>query len=151
MYRMETLLRKSGLPYLEKELVCKEEKFINNPKEVWKLLNTYFFLGKQTEEKVYMLAIDTKGRVIGTFEVSHGIINQSFCNPREILMKTLLCNANRIILAHNHPSGDVTPSMEDLRSWKRIKEASNLIGIEALDSIIVSRMEYCSLSEYNNK
>lgn len=151
MYRMETLLRKSGLPYLKKELVCEEEKHVDEPKAVWKLLNTYFSLGKQTEEKVYMLAMDTKSKVIGTFEISHGIINQSFCNPREILMKALLCNANRIILAHNHPSGDITPSMEDLRSWKRIKEASALIGIEALDSIIVSQTEYCSLSEYNNK
>lgn len=147
LYRMETLLRKNGQPYLKKNIVCEEEEFANAPEKAWKILNTYFSLGKQTEEKVLMLALDTKLKVIGVFEVSHGILDEAFMRPREVLIKALLCNAYGIIIAHNHPSGDITPSEVDKRSWKRLRQAAELIGLQAIDSIVVNQTTYCSLSE----
>lgn len=146
MYEMETLQRKNGQPYLKKKMVCEDEKFANSAKEVWKILNTCFSLGKQTEEKVYMLALNTKCKVIGAFEISHGCLDGSYANPREIFMKALLCNAYGIIITHNHPSGDTTPSDEDKQNFENLKRAGKIIGIEVLDSIIISRSEYYSLA-----
>ena len=108
----------------------------------------FFRLNKQSEEYVYMIALNTKCRPLGIFEVSHGAVNSSICNPREIFIKALLCGASGIILAHNHPSGDPTPSKEDERVYKRIKDAGNIIGIELLDNIIVGN-GYFSFRENN--
>lgn len=109
----------------------------NNPQAAAEMLNDVFRLNKQAEEHLYMIALNTKGKLLGVFEISHGAVNYSVCNPREIFIRGLLCGASGIILAHNHPSGDITPSKEDIAIHKRIKEAGQLIGIELLDNIIV--------------
>ncbi len=109
----------------------------NNPQSVVEMLNDVFRLNRQAEEYVYMIALNTKGKILGVFELSHGTINFSVCNSREIFIRALLCGASGIILAHNHPSGDITPSKEDITTHKRIKETGQLIGIELLDNIIV--------------
>ena len=84
----------------------------------------------------------TKGKPLGVFEISHGTINQSICNPRDIFIKALLCGAAGIILAHNHPSGDVAPSKNDMEIYKRVKEAGQLLGIGLLDNIIIGNGYY---------
>lgn len=110
---------------------------LNNPQAVAEMLNTVFHLNRQAEEHLYMIAVNTKNKPLGVFEISHGTVNASFCFPREIFIRALLCGASGIILAHNHPSGDITPSKEDIATYKRIKESGALIGIELLDNIIV--------------
>lgn len=117
-----------------------------NPKAVVEVLNSLFRLDKQAEEYVYMLAMNTKGRALGVFEVSHGTVNQSICSPRDIFIKALLCGAVRIILVHNHPSGDPAPSTEDITMYKRLREVGDLLDIKILDSIIVGN-EYFSFQE----
>lgn len=110
---------------------------LNNPQAAAEMLNDVFRLNKQAEEHLYMIALNTKGKPLGVFEISHGTVNSALCTPREIFIRSLLCGASGIILAHNHPSGDVTPSKEDIATHKRIKETGQLVGIELLDSIIV--------------
>ena len=110
---------------------------LNNPQAAAEMLNDVFRLNKQAEEHLYMIALNTKGKPLGVFEISHGTVNSALCNPREIFIRSLLCGASGIILAHNHPSGDITPSKEDMTMHRRTKEAGQLIGIELLDSIIV--------------
>lgn len=110
---------------------------LNSPEAVTDMLNTVFRLNKQAEEHVYMIALNTKSKPLGVFKISHGAVDQSICSPREIFIRALLCGASGIILAHNHPSGDVTPSKEDMMVYKRIKEAGGLIGVNLLDNIIV--------------
>jgi DNA repair protein RadC len=90
--------------------------------------------------------MNTKNKVIGVFEISHGNVNSSVLGTREVFQKALLANAVSIILMHNHPSGDPTPSRQDIEVTKKVAEAGNLIGIELLDHIIIGD-SYTSLKE----
>ena len=95
-----------------------------------------------------VLMLDTKNRVIGINTVSVGILDSALVHPREVFKPAILCNASSIILAHNHPSGDPSPSFEDQRVTKRIKEAGDLLGIEVLDHVVVGEQgRFCSLKE----
>lgn len=136
IYRSELDKNRHNVLVKEKAVNYTTES-INNPQAVTGMLNTIFRLNKQAEEHVYMIALNTKGKVLGVFEISHGAVSQSLCGSREIFIRALLCGASGIILAHNHPSGDVTPSKEDVRVYQRIKEAGELIGVNLLDNIIV--------------
>ena len=75
----------------------------------------YIRIHENAEEYMHMLCLNTKNRVIGVFEISHGTVNASIVGTREIFQKALLANAVSIILMHNHPSGDPTPSREDIK------------------------------------
>lgn len=110
---------------------------LRSPRAVTEILNNVFRLNKQAEEYVYMIALNTKCKPLGIFEISHGAANQSICNPREIFIKALLCGATGIILAHNHPSGDTTPSKDDMVVYERIKEAGKIIGVDLLDNLVI--------------
>lgn len=92
---------------------------VSNPEEVAEMLNTLFRLNKKAEEYVYMIAVDTKSKVLGIFEISHGTVNAVMANPREIFIRALLCGASAIILAHNHPSGDMVPSADDMETYEK--------------------------------
>lgn len=123
---------------------------LKNPLEVAEMLNTVFRLNKKAEEHGYMIAMNTKSKVLGVFEVSHGTVDLSIVNPREIFIRALLCGAQGIILAHNHPSGDVTPSEEDRAVYERIKKAGKLLGIQVHDNIIVGN-GYFSFAEIGKR
>ena len=100
----------------------------------------------QAEEYVYMIAFDTKQKPLGVFEISHGTVNASVLNPREVYLKALLVGAVNIVLLHNHPSGDTSPSRADIQSTKRIKEAGEMLGIKLIDHIIIGD-DYLSFAE----
>lgn len=101
------------------------------------------------QEHMKLLMLNTKARLIGETDISKGTVNASLVSPRELFIEALQKNAVSIILLHNHPSGDPTPSKEDILITKRIKEAGNLIGIELLDHIIIGNNCYTSLAEEN--
>ena len=92
-----------------------------------------------------MLLFDGKNHLIGERLVSKGTVNRSMAEPREIFMEALRMEAVSIILLHNHPSGDTTPSEADLKVTRRIYEAGCLIGIQLLDHIIMAGNKYRSL------
>lgn len=100
-----------------------------------------------TKEQTRVLFFDTKSRLLGEKVISVGCINASIMSPREIYLAALQEGAVHIILLHNHPSGDPTPSKEDVMVTKRMKEAGNLIGISLLDHIIIGDNRYVSLKE----
>ena len=77
-----------------------------------------------------MLALDSKLRVVGAFDVHTGTINGSMVSMRSLFSRAMLCNANSIIVAHNHPSGVIKPSGEDDSVTRRIKEAGELLDIK---------------------
>lgn len=87
-------------------------------------------------EKMYVFFLSTKNIITGFTEVSSGTLNSSLVHPREIFKAAILHNCNSIIITHNHPSGDVTPSNEDLQITKMLKKAGELLHIELLDHII---------------
>ena len=122
------------------------DNMMNSPSVVAKLAKDFLHMHEETDEYMYMLCLNTKLKLNGIFEVSHGNVNSSICGTREIFQKALLGNAVSIILIHNHPSGDCTPSREDIAVTKRLKDAGNILGVEVLDHIIIGR-DYCSLKE----
>ena len=81
------------------------------------------------------------------FELSHGTVKMSVVSPREVFQKALLANAVAIVLLHNHPSGDPTPSKQDINVTKRLMEAGDIIGINVLDHLVIGRPGYFSLKE----
>ena len=130
----------------EKSFNCPEvTKRINDAEDVYLLALRAFRMNVLTEEYLYMLCLNAKNDVISVFEISHGSINMTIANPREIFQKALLANAYSIILIHNHPSGDPTPSMDDINNKKRIKEAGDILGIKLLDSLVIGNKTYQSL------
>ena len=91
--------------------------------------------------------LNTKHRFLGDFELSKGTVNASMASPREAFIEALRTGAVYIILLHNHPSGDPTPSREDIVTTKRMKEAGNIIGINLIDHIIIGDNKYISLKQ----
>jgi DNA repair protein RadC len=88
-------------------------------------------------EHVWVVLFNTKHRDLMHTEVSVGTLNASLVQPREVFGPALREGAHTILLAHNHPSGDVTPSAEDRELTTRLKECGKLLGIEVLDHVIV--------------
>ena len=97
------------------------------------------------QEHVFGMMLDTRNRLLGEEEISRGTVNQSLFSPRELFLKALSFHAVHVILVHNHPSGDVTPSREDLEITGQAFKAGELIGIPLLDHIIVGDRCYTSL------
>ena len=90
------------------------------------------------EERMYIIALSTKGDVIGYIEHSKGTLNSSLVDVAGIFKFALLCNASSIILTHNHPSGSTTPSQEDIQVTRRVKDAGDLLSVPLLDHIITT-------------
>lgn len=99
------------------------------------------------QEKILLVMLDSKSKIMKDMIISSGTINSSLLSPREIYLTALKYEAVGIILLHNHPSGDPTPSKEDINTTKRMKEAGNLIGIKLMDHIIIGDNKYVSLGE----
>ena len=105
-------------------------------------------LGDKKQEYFYAVYLDTKGNYLGKKCLFIGTINNSVVHPREIFKEAYLLSANGIICIHNHPSGDVTPSKEDILLTLRIKEIGMIHGINLLDHIIIGNNSYYSF--YDN-
>lgn len=99
-------------------------------------------------EKLLLCCLNTKNEPTNLNIVSIGSLNSSIVHPREVFKLAILGNSASIILFHNHPSGDTTPSKEDINITERIKEAGKIIGIELIDHIILGdENKYTSLKE----
>jgi len=101
----------------------------------------------KNKEYFYALFLDTKNRVIGEELISVGTLNSSLIHPREVFNPAIKASANAIILVHNHPSGDVKPSNEDIEITKKVKESGDILGINILDHVIVGNNTFTSLKE----
>lgn len=123
------------------------DRKMNSPEKAACLARQYLRLQEQTEEYLYMICMNVKLEVTGIFELSHGNVNSSIVSVREMFQKALLANAVSIIVLHNHPSGDPTPSREDIQVTKRMVDAGDLLGVQVIDHIIVGRPGYSSLKE----
>lgn len=105
-------------------------------------------LHEHPEEHVGMVCLASNGTISGYSEVSHGTVSSSMLSPREIFQMAFVQNAVAIILFHNHPSGNIIPSPDDISSTQRLVAAGRLIGIKVLDHIIVNPDgDYTSMKE----
>lgn len=114
-----------------------------SPKQVFEMFSELLY---EAKEHFITLHLDGKNRIIAMDRVSEGSLNQSIVHPREVFKTACLSSAASIIMIHNHPSGDPTPSQEDLQITRRLKEGGELLGIKVLDHIIVGKTYY-SLKE----
>lgn len=99
------------------------------------------------KKKEYFLAIllDTRSRLIKVAEISVGSLDASVVHPREVFKEAISASAASVIFAHNHPSGDPTPSEDDIKLTKRLAEAGEITGIDVLDHVIIGDNRYLSL------
>lgn len=135
-------VRERSRSYVRPKLATK----LSNSRSVYDHLSEYH---AQEREHFIVITLDGASRVISTRVVSIGTLNQSLVHPREVFRGAISDNAAGIIVAHNHPSGQTEPSMEDKRVTKRLKEVGTIIGIELLDHVILTCRGYYSFSDEN--
>lgn len=148
--KYKTKLAEDGKAVLEKELSVNYpeiDRKMNSPEKVARFARDFLRIHEQTEEYLYMICVNTKLDMTSVMELSHGNVDSSIFSVREILQKALLANAVSIFMIHNHPSGDPTPSRQDVESTERLVKAGDLIGIQVLDHLIIGRPTFSSLKE----
>ncbi|MFC6331580.1 DNA repair protein RadC [Paenibacillus septentrionalis] len=99
------------------------------------------------KEHFVCLFLNTKNHIIGKETLSMGTLNASLVHPREVFRAAIKVSSASIICMHNHPSGDPSPSSEDIQITKRLAEAGSLLGIEVLDHIVIGDGRFVSLKE----
>ena len=115
-----------------------------SPQQVFEMFRDLIL---ETKEHFLCLHLDGKNRIICLDRVAIGSLNQCLVNIREVMKSALLSSAGAILLIHNHPSGDPSPSNEDIVITKRLKEAGELLCIPVLDHIIIGDGQYVSFVE----
>jgi len=132
---------------LNKRIHDKENKNIklNSTTKIFNYYKNEFKNMKQ--EKFYVLLYDAKLNLIERKELYKGTLDSVNVHPREIFKEAILESASSIIVMHNHPSGDTTPSKEDIEITRKIEETGKIVGIKLLDHIIISHKEYYSFYE----
>lgn len=122
----------------------KTKNLLHSPELVYDYLKQK--IGKETKEHFVVMFLDSQKKLISC-DVSVGILNASLVHPREIFEKAILNHAAYVIVAHNHPSGDLNPSSDDVSTTMRLIEAGKLIGISLIDHMIVSVNGYLSMKK----
>lgn len=123
--------------------INQKRPIIKTPKDVADMLIPELRYEKQ--EKVKVLILNSKNTVLKTYDVSLGGSNFAYIEPKDVLAEAIKMQAPKIILIHNHPSGDAKPSKGDYKVTDRIYEAAQLMGIQLLDHIIIGDGSYQSL------
>ena len=118
---------------------------IKNPWDIYK----YYMesLRYQYKEIFKVVLLNTKNEILTDVDISMGTLNSSLVHPREVFREAIRRSSNKIILLHNHPSGNAEPSKEDKSVTNRLKECGELIGIEVIDHIIIGDGIYFSFKE----
>ncbi len=123
------------------------DKQITSSTQAAKLCKELYDLDCLPYEKMVMLTLDTKHNVVGCFEVSRGTVDEATIYPREIATRALLTNAKAVIVTHNHPSGSLNPSKEDINITRRIDDVLRMLDIRLLDHIIVAHDKTYSFAD----
>lgn len=118
---------------------------LTGPRAVYDLMHAR--LKRLDREHIYALLLNTKNVLISAELVSIGSLSATIIHPREILKPAIIASAASIILVHNHPTGDPTPSREDIEFTRRFAKCGKLMGIELLDHIVIGNGNFQSLKE----
>lgn len=121
---------------------------LNTPEKIATVMNHVFRLSEKAEEYAYLIGMNVNMKPIRFFEMSHGICNCALVGIRELFIRALLCGSKTIVVVHNHPSGSVEPSKEDIELTGRIAGASSLLGLTFCDHLILSAGTYYSFLEH---
>jgi DNA repair protein RadC len=123
----------------------KERPVIHGPADAANIVN--YFIGSLDHEEMWVIDLDTRNRLMSLVKLYQGSVNSSQVRVCEVFRQAILENAPAVLVAHNHPSGDTSPSPEDATVTRAIFQASKLLDIDLLDHIIVSKGQHTSLKE----
>ncbi len=122
----------------------KKTQLIISPEDVWMRMQ-HISAGKK--EYLYVLYLDVRNQLIQRELISIGSLDTNIAHPREVFEPAVRMHAAQIILCHNHPSGDSTPSQVDIDTTRRLIQAGHILGIEVLDHVIITAHTFCSMKE----
>ena len=122
-----------------------ERPQVKSPADVANLL--MLEMGFLEQEHLRVVLLDTKNRVLGTPTIYIGSLNTSILRVGELFREAIKANSAAVIVVHNHPSGDPTPSPEDVRITEQLVEAGKLLDVEVLDHLVIGQQRYVSLKE----
>lgn len=120
-------------------------RICTGPEDIYRLVSYFAFIDQQ--EHFVVVSLSGSHEVIGIHEITKGLLNRTLIHPREAFVPCLLDRAASAILVHNHPGNSLEPSSDDLEVTLRLRRAGELIGIQVLDHLIISRDGYRSLAE----
>src|SRR5699024_12647969 len=149
---METILEVVRIEQIIREAEEGVNCIIRSPEDGAKIASR--FIWRDDREVFFVMSLNTKNNVIAVHRCHVGPLNSSLVHPREVFKSAILNNASSVIVAHQHPRGDITPSIEDINVTKRLVEAGKLLDIEVLDHLVAnSDNSLTSLKErgYNYK
>ena len=132
---------------LENSLIEPDKITVKSPEDV--IGKARALLKGKKKEHFVILCLDTRNHLIKTDVVSIGSLDCSIVHPREVFKEAISSSAASVIFVHNHPSGDPTPSEDDIKMTKRLIEAGEIIGIEVLDHIVICDKEHLSMKAKN--
>lgn len=130
--------------YMVRDLPAADAPVCDTPARIVPLLKKYARKDREHFVAVYLTA---RSQVIAVEVVSVGTLSASLVHPREVFKGAILHNAAAVIVAHNHPSGDTTPSAEDKDATRRLSQAGTLLGIPLLDHLVIGARGYSSFKE----
>lgn len=116
------------------ELYKPKRPVITEPEDAYKFVK---YMRSLKKEHVVILTLSSRNRIIGKHSISTGIVDASLVHPREVFRAAILDCASKIIVIHNHPSGDIEPSEDDMLITKRLVTAGKIIGIKVIDHMII--------------
>lgn len=144
MAKKQNELKNVAVRLVEQPSFLSDEK-ISGPEDAVRILGKE--LKDYDREVLCVVNLNTKNRPINASVVSMGIVDGALAHPREIMKTAILSNAARILLLHNHISGDVTPSRQDIQLTDRLQKVCEMIGIPLADHVIVGGKQYFSFQE----
>ena len=131
--------------------MVKESSFLYQTRQILSPNDAYEMIKEQLEgldrEQFIIACLNTKNEPMNISVVSVGSLNKAIVHPREVFKTATLSNAASIMAFHNHPSGETTPSQQDIQLTKRLYEAGELLGIKLLDHLIIGDGSFTSLKE----
>ena len=121
---------------------------INNSKESYELLKSCWSMNTiELQEEFKILLLNRNHQVLGIYPLSKGGVSGTVVDAKLVYSVALKCNASSIIIAHNHPSGNLKPSEADIRLTKKLKEAGTYLDVMLLDHIIITKNDYYSFAD----
>jgi DNA repair protein RadC len=122
-----------------------DARHLDSPGAVWELLLPRMACLQREEFRV--LILNNKNRLIKNAMISAGTVSEAIVHPREVFRDAIRESGAAVIIAHNHPTGEVSPSREDINTTRRLVEAGKIVGIPVLDHVIITNASYFSFKE----
>ena len=126
-------------PKLEVKNEYDFKEILSNPEDIADMCREVFCMGELAEEQAVLLAMDTDSKIMGAFKLSKGNTDSTIVDIQSIFTRLLLCGSKRMILAHNHPSQNKTPSKYDIKVTQKLKKACDMMNFIFMDHIIVTK------------